>query len=115
MDPPGAVERLRREVTAGRLEADAAEAVLVAIGLPRLRRRPQVAGLTSREVEVLRLLVRGLSHRDIAAELVVSPKTARNHIEHIYTKLGVSNRVGATLFALQHGIVSDSGGHAHEG
>jgi DNA-binding NarL/FixJ family response regulator len=57
-------------------------------------------------VQVLRLLVRGLSHREVAAELVISPKTARNHIEHVYAKLGVSNRVGATLSALQHGVTA---------
>ena len=51
------------------------------------------AGLTAREVEVLRLLARGLSSRQIAQRLVISPKTARNHIEHIYTKIGASNRV----------------------
>ena len=56
---------------------------------------------------MLRLVSRGLSSKEIAARLVISPKTARNHIEHIYTKIGVSNRAGASLFALQHGLLPD--------
>ena len=49
------------------------------------------AGLTAREIDVLRLLARGLSSKQIARDLVISPKTARNHIEHIYVKIGASN------------------------
>jgi HD-GYP domain-containing protein (c-di-GMP phosphodiesterase class II) len=105
LDDDAAAQRLGREVHAGRLDAAAVEAVLVAAGRPVRRRVAQPAGLTAREVEVLRLLVRGRSAREIAAELVIAPKTARNHTEHIYAKLGVSNRVGATLCAVQHGLV----------
>jgi DNA-binding NarL/FixJ family response regulator len=54
---------------------------------------------------VLRLVARGLSSKEIASRLVISPKTARNHIEHIYTKIGVSNRAAAGLFAMQHGLL----------
>jgi DNA-binding CsgD family transcriptional regulator len=50
---------------------------------------------------------RGLSSKEIASQLVISPKTARNHIEHIYTKIGVSNRAGASLFAIQQGLLPD--------
>jgi HD-GYP domain-containing protein (c-di-GMP phosphodiesterase class II) len=103
-----AAERLRHEVRAGRLDGRAADAVLAAAGRPQRRRGTTPAGLTAREVEVLRHLVRGRSAREIATELSISPKTARNHIEHIYAKLGVSNRVGATLYALQHGL-ADAG------
>ena len=56
------------------------------------RRREGPAGLTPREVEVLQLLARGLSNKEIAERLVISPKTAGNHIEHIYAKIGASNR-----------------------
>ena len=56
---------------------------------------------------MLRLLSRGLSSKEIAARLVISPKTARNHIEHIYVKIGASNRAGASLFAMQHGLLPD--------
>jgi DNA-binding NarL/FixJ family response regulator len=66
------------------------------------------AGLTSREVEVLRLLARGLSTQEIAAELTISPATARHHVEHIYAKIGVSNRARASLFALRHGLMTDT-------
>jgi DNA-binding NarL/FixJ family response regulator len=58
-----------------------------------------------REVEVLRLLARGNSSRQIAQQLVVSPKTVANHVEHIYSKLGVSSRASATLYATHHGLL----------
>ncbi|MFI5085713.1 MAG: HD domain-containing phosphohydrolase [Actinomycetales bacterium] len=100
-----AVERLRGEAAGGRLEAAAVDAVLVAAG--ERRRRPHrelPAGLTPREAEVLGMLCHGSSAGQIAATLVISPKTVRNHVEHIYLKIGASNRVGATLFALEHGL-----------
>lgn len=109
-----AASQLRHEVREGRLDGRAAEAVLVAAGQPVRRRGTLPAGLTAREIEVLRLLVRGRSAREIAAELVISPKTARNHTEHIYAKLGVSNRVGATLYAVQHGLVGPGDGPAQD-
>ena len=70
-------------------------------------RRSGPAGLTPREVEVLRLLARGLSNKQIAARLVISPKTVGNHVEHIYAKIGASNRAGAGLFAMQHGLLPE--------
>jgi HD-GYP domain-containing protein (c-di-GMP phosphodiesterase class II) len=100
-----AARELRAEVKAGRLDGDAVEAVLVEAGHRAARRRELPAGLTAREVEVLRLLARGLPSKDIAAQLVISPKTARNHIEHIYTKTGATSRVTASLFAIHHGLV----------
>jgi HD-GYP domain-containing protein (c-di-GMP phosphodiesterase class II) len=102
-----AASRLRQEVSAFRLDGDAVDAVLQAAGHGQRRRREGPGGLTARELDVLRLVIRGLSSRQVAAELVISEKTARHHIEHIYTKLGVSNRISATLFALQHGIVGE--------
>lgn len=56
---------------------------------------------------VLRLLALGLTHSEIAERLVVSRKTARNHVEHIYLKIGVSNRALASLFAVRHGLIGD--------
>jgi DNA-binding CsgD family transcriptional regulator len=56
-------------------------------------------------VEVLGLLARGLTATEIAQRFVVSAKTVRNHVEHIYLKTGVTNRTGAVLFALDHGLV----------
>ncbi len=96
---------LRDEVRAGKFDADAVEAVLAAAGHRASRRRDGPAGLTAREVDVLRLVARGLSSKEIAARLVISPKTARNHIEHIYTKIGTSSRVGAGLFAMEQGLL----------
>jgi HD-GYP domain-containing protein (c-di-GMP phosphodiesterase class II) len=103
-----AAEReMRSEVEAGRLDASASDAVLRCAGhaVRRIQSRP--AGLTPRESEVLSLLARGRSSRQIAEELVISPKTARNHIEHIYAKIEVSNRAMASLFAVRHGLISD--------
>jgi HD-GYP domain-containing protein (c-di-GMP phosphodiesterase class II) len=100
-----AATELRAEVRAGRLDPGAVEAVLAAAGHRVTSRREEPAGLTAREVDVLRLLARGLSSKEIAACLVISPKTARNHIEHIYVKIGASSRVTASLFAVQHGLL----------
>ena len=71
------------------------------------RRREGPAGLTAREVEVLRLLARGLSNKQIATRLVITPKTVGNHVEHIYAKIGASTRTGASLFAMQHGLLPE--------
>lgn len=104
-----AATQLRREVEAGRLNDRSAEAVLVAAGHRVTQRREGPAGLTAREVEILRLLVRGLSNKEIAARLVISPKTVGNHVEHIYTKIGATNRAGASLFAMQKGLLPEEG------
>ena len=63
-------------------------------------------GLTAREVEVLCLVARGASNKQIAEQLVISQKTARNHVERAYAKIGASNRIGASMYALRHGLVS---------
>jgi DNA-binding CsgD family transcriptional regulator len=102
-----AAAQLRAEVRGGRLDGDAVEAVLATAGHRVPRRREGPAGLTAREIDVLRLVARGLSHKEIATQLVISPKTARNHIEHIYVKIGASNRTAASLFAIQHGLLPD--------
>jgi HD-GYP domain-containing protein (c-di-GMP phosphodiesterase class II) len=104
-----AAAELRAEVKAGRLDADAVEAVLGAAGHRVTRRREGPAGLTAREVEVLTLVARGLSSKEIAKQLVISPKTVSNHIEHIYTKTGASTRAAAALFAIQHGLLPEHG------
>ena len=105
LDPDHAARHLRTEATAGRLDGEAVDAVLRAAGHRAPARRAWPAGLTVREVEVLGLLARGNSTRQIAQQLVVSPKTARNHVEHVYPKLGVSSRAAATLYATQHGLL----------
>jgi DNA-binding CsgD family transcriptional regulator len=105
--PNEAAGELRGEVADGRLDGDAADAVLRAAGHRVRRRREWPAGLTPREVEVLRLLARGMSNREIAEQLVISRKTAGSHIEHIYAKIGASNRARASLFAMKHGLMAD--------
>jgi DNA-binding NarL/FixJ family response regulator len=54
---------------------------------------------------VLRLLALGLTTREVADRLVISVKTADHHVQHIYTKIGVSTRGAAALYAIEHGIV----------
>jgi DNA-binding NarL/FixJ family response regulator len=102
-----AAAELRADVKAGRHDAEAVEAVLGAAGHRVRRRREGPAGLTPREVEVLLLLARGLSNKEIAARLVITPKTVGNHAEHIYAKLDVSTRAGAGLFAMRHGLLPE--------
>lgn len=109
-DPAGAAAELRAEARAGRLDGGAVNAVLGAAGHRRPVRREWPGGLTAREVEVLRLLARGHPNREIAQLLVVSPKTVSHHVEHIYSKLDVSSRAGATLFAVEHGLVGTTPG-----
>ena len=96
---------LRDEVRAGRLDGGAADAVLRAAGHRVRRQRDWPAGLTAREVEILRLVARGLSHKEIAEQLVISRKTVSNHVEHAYAKTGVTNRAMAALFAVRNGLV----------
>ena len=96
---------LRAEVRSGKLDASAVDGVLAAAGHRIGRRREWPAGLTTREIDVLRLLARGLSSKQIGTELVITPKTARNHIEHIYAKIGASSRVAASLYATEHGLL----------
>jgi HD-GYP domain-containing protein (c-di-GMP phosphodiesterase class II) len=67
----------------------------------------QPAGLTGREVEVLRLAARGHTRREIGRRLTITENTVRHHLEHIYGKTGATNRVSATLFAMEHGLLPD--------
>lgn len=75
------------------------------VPIPR-RRRDWPAGLTEREIEVLRHVARGASNRQIAQELVVSEKTVAHHLEHIYDKIGISSRAAAVFFAMEHELIS---------
>jgi HD-GYP domain-containing protein (c-di-GMP phosphodiesterase class II) len=96
---------LHGEVRAGRLDGAAVDAVLRAAGHRVRHQRRWPAGLTAREVDVLRLVARGLSYRQIAEKLVISRKTASNHVERVYAKIGVTNRAMASLFAVKHGLL----------
>jgi DNA-binding NarL/FixJ family response regulator len=106
---PAAAAELRAAVRAGHLDGDAVDAVLAAAGHRVSRRQEGPAGLTAREVEVLRLLALGLSNKQIAARLVIAAKTVGNHTEHIYTKIGATSRAAAGLFAMQHGLLPEEG------
>jgi HD-GYP domain-containing protein (c-di-GMP phosphodiesterase class II) len=102
--------RLLDQAEQGRLDADAVRAVLAAAGqeVPRTTRRlPR--GLSDREAQVLRLIARGLSNAEIAARLVISRRTAEHHVQHIYSKIGVSSRAAATLFAVEHHLLDRDG------
>jgi len=96
---------LREEAGRGRLDGVAVEAVLRAAGQPAARRPAAVAGLTPREVEVLGLVARGLSNREIAERLVISRKTAGNHVASVYAKARIRNRAQASVFAMSHGLL----------
>jgi HD-GYP domain-containing protein (c-di-GMP phosphodiesterase class II) len=106
--PEVAARVLSEEARAGKLDREAVECVLAAAGhrsAARIRGE-WPASLSEREVEVLCLLARGLSNKQIAAELTISPRTAQHHVEHIYQKTGVSTRAAAALFAVENDLLS---------
>ena len=105
--PRDAVGVVQDEAEVGRLDRDAVRAVVETAGERAGRSRARwPAGLTEREVEVLRLLARGRSQRQIAAELVISPSTAHTHIVHIYEKCRVSTRASVALFAMENDLIA---------
>jgi HD-GYP domain-containing protein (c-di-GMP phosphodiesterase class II) len=105
MPPAAARTELGDIVRAGALEKRAVDAVLEAAGAASLEvHQGHPAGLSDREVEVLRLIARGRTNKEIAKALQITEKTAGHHVEHIYAKAGVSTRVGAALFAMRHDL-----------
>jgi HD-GYP domain-containing protein (c-di-GMP phosphodiesterase class II) len=106
--PEQAAALIAAEARAGRLDADAVSAVLDAAGHSRPRVRASYpAGLTDRQVEVLRLLAKGLSNPQIAKQLVISRRTAERHVQDLYARIGVSSRAAAALFAMEHDLLQD--------
>jgi HD-GYP domain-containing protein (c-di-GMP phosphodiesterase class II)/DNA-binding CsgD family transcriptional regulator len=124
LDAASAAAELRREGAAGRQASTAVAAVLAAVGTETgttwwsgeaqdpghsagepdgSPSRP--AGLSERECEVLGLIARGMATKQVARQLGISPKTCDHHIQHVYRKIGLSTRAGATLFALENGLV----------
>ena len=100
-----AAAALWRDADAGALDGDAVEAVLAASGVPNTRRHAHgPAGLTRRETQILVLLARGNTNRQIGRSLGVAQKTVGNHIQHIYAKAGVGTRAAAARFALERGL-----------
>ena len=105
-----AAAELRRLAAEGQIDRRATDAVLAAAGhaehqSPQGRRPKHPGRLSGREVEVLVLAAKGLMTREIAQRLFISPKTADRHIQNMYTKIGVSTRGAAALWAMQHGLV----------
>jgi HD-GYP domain-containing protein (c-di-GMP phosphodiesterase class II) len=100
--------KLRGAVRDGKLCPDAVEAVLGAAGQPARRETGErLAGLTPREIEVLRLIAAGHTAKEAARQLDIAPKTADNHIQSLYSKIGVNTRAGAALYALERGLVQE--------
>jgi HD-GYP domain-containing protein (c-di-GMP phosphodiesterase class II) len=101
-----AAAKLRSAVRDGKVCPEAVEAVLACAGQPARRDATErLAGLTPREIEVLRLIAAGRTAKEAARELEIAPKTADNHIQSLYSKIGVSTRAGAALYALERGLV----------
>jgi HD-GYP domain-containing protein (c-di-GMP phosphodiesterase class II) len=102
-----AASELKRLVQGGALDGEAVAAVLSVAGhaVPPIR-RDATAGLTAREIEVLRLIAAGRSAREIGRLLGMSVRTADNHTRHIYDKIGVSTRAAAALFAVERGLLA---------
>jgi HD-GYP domain-containing protein (c-di-GMP phosphodiesterase class II) len=104
--PQVAARELRAEVEAGRLDREAVNAVLEFAGHGKASAgRNWPADLTDREVEVLRQVAQAKPNKVIAQTLVISDETVRNHVRHIYEKIGVSSRAGAALFAMEHDLI----------
>lgn len=102
---PAAASATALEAEPG-LDPQAVACVLAAAGQgapPRPEAWP--AGLTDREVEVLRLIARGRTNREVARQLVIAPKTVGRHVENVYAKIGVSSRAAAAVFAMEHDLL----------
>lgn len=105
-DASSAAAQLRRLARDGRYDQDVVDAVLSSAGHRERRSRPTYpAGLTAREVEVLRLAAVGRTARQIAADLFITAKTVDHHIQHIYAKIGVSTRGAAALWAMENDLI----------
>lgn len=106
LTPAQAANAVRQDARNGLFDGAAVDAVLRAAGLHFRGKKPSlVAGMTAREVEVLRLVALGHPIKDIATGLGIAPKTVDNHIQGVYAKIGVKTRAGATLFAIEHGLL----------
>ena len=89
------------------LSPRAAEVVLGRVRRAAAREEPDadlVEELSSRELEVLRLIARGMENAEIARELGISPRTAKNHVSNILAKLGLPSRIQAAIYAVRRGL-----------
>ena len=104
--PERAAERLAEGARAGRFDTDSVRAVVEAAGeQPAPVRGNWPSGLSDREVEVLRLVAKGLSNQEVAQTLVISRRTAEHHVQHVYAKIGTSTRAAAALYAMEHDLL----------
>ena len=107
LSPEAAARELAQEVTVGRLDRDAVDGVLDAAGQrAQMPKRGWPAELTDREIDVIRLAVRGRSNRQMANELFVSEDTVKTHLRHVYEKVGFSSRAGLALFAMENDLLA---------
>jgi DNA-binding CsgD family transcriptional regulator len=109
LDPDRSAAELETASADGRFDPQVVAALLETAGLSTSRRRALPGGLTSREVDVLRLVAAGRSNPEIADGLHISRRTAEHHVQHIYQKIGVSTRPGAAMFALEHDLLEPIG------
>ena len=106
MSDTAAAAKLRTAVRDGKFCPEATEAVLACAGQPSRRDSTErLAGLTPREIEVLRLIAAGQTAKEAARQLDIAPKTADNHIQSLYSKIGVKTRAAAALYALERGLM----------
>lgn len=105
-----AAAELGAQAAGGRFGRTEVDSVLAAAGQPGHEVRIcHPAGLTDREITVLRLIARGRANKQVAAALGISPKTVGRHVEHIYAKTGVTTRAGAALFAMENELLTSPG------
>ena len=100
-----AAQLVGTEASAGRLDHDAVTAVCAAARDAPIARRQGHAGLTERQIAVLRLMAAGRSNKQISVELVISPRTAERHVQDVYARIGVSSRAAAALYGMHHGLL----------
>ncbi len=106
LSPERAAEELQTDARNGKLDFDAVHTVLTAAGHQARTFHPVLpAGLSEREAEVLRLICHGGTKKEVAALLKISPATVDHHVRHIYEKVGVATRAGATLFAIENDLI----------
>ena len=106
--PPAFTSRRHRPASSPRRTASCAYAGSSGQGgPPRSGVAPSLNGLTARELEVLRLVGRGQSNREIATELFISEHTAANHIRSILMKTQSANRTAAARYAMRHGVLGE--------
>jgi len=106
LTPAAVAAEIAAQVRDGRLDRLAAESVMAVAGHQSVRTRTSwPAGLSDREVEVLRHIARGRTNRETAQALTVSVKTIARHIENLYAKIGVNSRGAAAVFAMEHRLL----------